>query len=108
MNQINKQVNLVEKIQINGGIRINVDVSEKESCMWKRLYLELCSSSIMDESTIICDEEIKSYNEEIKTILTNFNEKKVTCKRQNFYVLLAFLLFTVTLLIAVSVYCYLI
>ena len=62
----------------------------------------------MDESTIICDEEIKSYNEEIKTILTNFNEKKVTCKRQNFYVLLAFLLFTVTLLIAVSVYCYLI
>ena len=33
MNQINKQVNLVEKIQINGGIRINVDVSEKESCM---------------------------------------------------------------------------
>ena len=34
----------------------------------------------MDDSTIICDKVIKSYEEEIKTIPTNFNEKKVTCK----------------------------
>ena len=38
----------------------------------------------MDDSTIICDEVIKSYDEEIKTIRTNFNEKKVTCKTQFF------------------------
>ena len=39
---------------------------------------------------------------------TNFNEIKVTCEKQNFYILLAFLLITITLLIAVSIYCYLI
>ena len=38
----------------------------------------------------------------------NFNEKKATCKVQNFYILLAFLLITIALLIAVSIYCYLI
>ena len=57
---------------------------------------------------IICDEVIKPYNEEIKTIPINFNEKKVTCRMQNFYILLKFLLITIALLIAVSIYCYLI
>ena len=57
---------------------------------------------------ITCDEVIKSYDEKIKTIPTNFNEKKVTCKTQFFYVLFASLLITVTLLIVVSIYCYLI
>ena len=73
----------------------------------------------MDDSAIICDkvidsdaegdaeakskDEAKSYNK------TNFNEKKTaTCKTQNFYVSLAFLLITIALLIAVSIYCYLI
>ena len=65
-------------------------------------------ASIMDDSTIICDEVIESYDEKIKTIPTNFNEKKVTCKTQSFYILLAFLLITIALLIAVSIYCYLI
>ena len=41
--------------------------------------------SIMDDSTIICDEIIKSYDEEIKTISANFNKRKVTCKTQSFY-----------------------
>ena len=36
--------------------------------------------SIMEDSAIICDEVIQSYKEEIKTIPTNFNEKKATCK----------------------------
>ena len=49
------------------------------------------------------DEIIESYKEE-----THFNEKKATCKTQNFYILLAFLLITIALLIAVSIYCYLI
>ena len=46
---------------------------------------------------ITCDEVINSYDEEIKVILTNFNEKKVTRKRQNFYILLAPLLITIAL-----------
>ena len=43
--------------------------------------------------------------EEIKTIPTNFNEKKLVCKIQNFYILFAFLLITIALLIAVTIYC---
>ena len=61
----------------------------------------------MDDSAIICDEIIKPYDEK-KTIPRNFNEKNITCKTQNFYILLAFLLITITLLIAVSTYRYLI
>ena len=64
-------------------------------------------ASIMDDSTIICDEVIKSYDEEIKTIPAHFNEKNITCEAQNFYIILAFLLITMALLIAVSIYCYL-
>ena len=52
---------------------------------------------------IMRDEIIESYEKE-----TNFNKKKATCKTQNFYILLAFLLITIALLIAVSIYCYLI
>ena len=62
----------------------------------------------MDNSTINCYKDIKLYDEEIKTIPTNLNKKKVTCKMQSFYILLAFLLITIALLIAVSIYCYLI
>ena len=61
----------------------------------------------MDDSVITCNEVIKLYNEEIKAIPTNFNEKKVTCKTQKFYILFAFLLITITL-IAISIYCYVI
>ena len=53
----------------------------------------------MDE--IIC-------NEIINTEETNFNEKNITCKTQNFYTVITFLLITITLLIAVSIHCYLI
>ena len=64
-------------------------------------------ASIMDDSAIMCDEVLESYNKETKTI-PSFNEMKAICKTQNFYILLAFLLNTITLLIAVSIYCYLI
>ena len=57
----------------------------------------------MDNLPIVCNEVIKSYEKE-----TNFNEKKATCKRQNFYILLVFWLITIALLIGVSIYCYLI
>ena len=53
----------------------------------------------MDDSTIICDKII--YAEE-----KNFNKKYITCKTQNFYILFVFLLITITLLKAVSIYCY--
>ena len=60
----------------------------------------------MDGSMITCAEVINSFDEEIKTILTNFNEKKVTYKTRYFCILLAFLLISIALLIAVSIYCY--
>ena len=53
----------------------------------------------------LCDEIIKSYDEEIKVIHTNFNEKKVTCKTQSLQILLAFLSIIIALLIVVSIYC---
>ena len=40
----------------------------------------ICSASIMDDSFIICDEVTKSFDEELKTIPTSFNEKNITCK----------------------------
>ena len=51
----------------------------------------------------ICDEVIELYDEEMKTIPTNFHEQKVTYNRQKFYILLALLLITIALLIAVSI-----
>ena len=54
------------------------------------------------------DGEAKSYNEEPKTVPTNFIEKKVACKTKKIYILIAFLSITIILLIAVSIYCYLI
>ena len=56
----------------------------------------------MDDSVITCDEIIE------ETVLINLNGRKATCKMQNLYILLAFLLITIALLIAVSIYCYLI
>ena len=55
----------------------------------------------MDDSVIKCDEIIDVEQ-------TNFNENNLTCKTQNFYVLLVFLLITIALFIAVSTYSYLI
>ena len=69
----------------------------------------------MDYSAIICYEVIDADAKlrpkddgETKNIPTNFNQKKATCKTQNIYILLAFLLITIALLIDVSIYCYLI
>ena len=105
-------------IQINGGITINVDVSVnvcQKDYFWNpatcncesRKYL----ARIMNDSAIICDEVIESYDEEIKTIPTNFNEKNITCKGQNFYILLFFLLIDIAFvsycITTVSIYCYL-
>ena len=47
--------------------------------------------SVIDESVITYDEitEVKKTNP-IKTIPTNFEEKKVTCKTENLYILILF------------------
>ena len=50
----------------------------------------------MDDSVITCDEVIESYGKETRTIPKNFNGEKAIYKIQNFYILLAFLLFTIT------------
>ena len=55
----------------------------------------------MDDSVITYDKII----EETKTVPTKFNGKKVACKTQNFYMLLAFLFITIALLIALVFYC---
>ena len=70
----------------------------------------------MDDSATMWDQVTQSYDEyaepesyeKTKTIPTNFHEKKATCKMQNFYILLAFLLISIELLIPVSIYSYLI
>ena len=63
------------------------------------LKMEKYLASIMDK--IICNEFV-----DVKE--TNFNENNKTCKIQSFYILLTFLLITITLLITVSIYCYLV
>ena len=114
-------------IQINGVTMINVDVSTKNVMYVNKNYVwnpATCScengkyiGSIMDDSAIICDKaidedadaEAKSNDEaesnnEVKSIdQINFNEKKTTCKTQNFDVLPIFLLITIELLIAVNI-----
>ena len=62
----------------------------------------------MENLAITCEKIIESYDKETKAVPTNFNERKVACNSQIFYILLAFLLGTIALLTAVSVYCYLI
>ena len=54
----------------------------------------------------MCDAVIELYDKDAEgksCHKTNFNEKKTTCKTQIFYILLAFLLITIALLIAVSI-----
>ena len=48
--------------------------------------------------------ECKWRNSIEETVPTNLSENKANCKTQKFYILLAFLLVTVALLIAVSIY----
>ena len=73
------------RIQINDGVIINADVSVKNVIYVEKNYIwnpatSNCKNgkqlaSIMDDSRIMCDEIIESYNDETST-----NEKKSTCK----------------------------
>ena len=87
---------------------INVDVSVKKEMHVKKIcnpFTCNCENgkylaSIMNNSAIMRDEVIESYDEDMEAKFSheiNFNEKKATCKTQNFYILLAFLLITMIL-----------
>ena len=95
---MNLNVNVMEQnvIQINDGITINDDVSLKnhiyaKNYVWNPAACNCVNgkylASIIDDSTIICDEVIKSYNEEI-----NSEKKKAICKTHNFLYFTCFLI----------------
>ena len=74
-------------IQINGGITINVDACVKnvicvEKICLESYYMYLSNgkylASIMDNSALCLMKFIEG------TVLANFNEKKASCKTQNF------------------------
>ena len=90
-----KKLMYVKKIMI--GILLHVTVKNRKNI-----------ASIMDDKTIVTDEFIQSYHEEREVTPKNFQEKNVTCKTQNLYILLPVLLITTALLITVNIYCYLI
>ena len=101
-------------IQVNEGIIINVHGTVKSVMYVKNIIFgillhvvvkkENIQRVFLDDSAITCDEIIESYDEETNTISANFNKKKVTYKTQNFYILPVFLLLTIALLIAGSIY----
>ena len=78
------------------------NVGEKD-CVWNLATYNYKNgkylASIMDDSAIFCNDVDNK---------TNFIEKKASCKIQNYYILPVFLLITIALLIAVSIYWYLI
>ena len=64
----------------------------------------------MNDSAIICDEVIDADADaetklsiETKTVSPNFNKKETNCKMQRFFILLAPLLVTIALFMAVSI-----
>ena len=88
-------------IQIIGGIMIggiSVDVGVKSIYMKKIIFGILLNVVAkiekinINDSVITCNAVIE---EETKTVTTNFNEKNAICKRQNFCILVAFLLITI-------------
>ena len=71
--------------------------------MWKRLIWNpvTCScengkylASVIEDSVITSDEIL----EETETVATNFNLKNAICETKKFYISLAFLLITISLL----------
>ena len=61
---------------------------------------------IIDNSVITCHEIIGEV--ETKTVTINFDEKNIICETKCFYISLVFLLITIILLTAVSIYFYLV
>ena len=93
MYHANVNANLMEESEIQIKVRIIVNVKAsvrniiyvRKDYVWNPTTFS-CENgkyfaNFIDYSVITCD-EIK---EETKTVPTNFNEKKVTCKTQNLY-----------------------
>ena len=110
INHANVNVNLmIEHIfQIKSGIKINVDVNVKT-----RKECSVCGKDYISNPTTCTCENDKYLRSIIgdstkttssQTISISFNGRKVNCKTENFYLLLALLLIPISLLIAVSIY----
>ena len=110
---MNVNVNLMKQsvIHINGGITINVSVSVRNIIYVQNKMFGILVHVIvkMENEVIDADSKVipKDDNDETETVPTNLNQRKVTSKMQNFYILLTFLLITIELWIAISIYCYL-
>ena len=74
----------------------------------KYLASTVDGSAIKCDGTVNADAEAKSNEKETKTFPIIFNEKKVDCKTQNCYILLAFSSISIALLIDLSIYCHLV
>ena len=118
MYHANVNINLMVEsvIQIKSRIMIIVNVSVKKkkkiceedynwnpaTCSWEKdKYL----ANIIGYPVIRCYEIIDA---ETKTAPLNFNKKNINGETKSFHILLTILLISVVLLIAVSIYCYLI
>ena len=78
----------------------------KKDMFWN---IATCNCKNAMHSSAIMHDDVRNWNEEeTKTIPTNFNEKNIICKAQNFCILFDFLLITIALLTAVNIYCFLI
>ena len=97
---MNVIVGLIEKnvIHTNDGRMINVDVSVKNVMYVKKIIF---GNLLFSKYERFCDYVWWNYR-------VIRQRKKATCKTQKFYILFAFLLITLALLIAASIYCYLI
>ena len=83
----------------------------KKNCIWNPVTCSYKNGkyvrSIIEDSAVVCGEII----EETKTVPTKSTSTKIVltkCTSTNLHTLLAFLLIITALLIAVSIYCYLI
>ena len=95
-------------IQVNDGIMININLIVKNVMCVKKITYN-CENgkylaSIMNDSAIICDEVIYADENTKSNNVPNFTEKKATCKTPNIYTCKIY----IALLIAVSIYFYLI
>ena len=105
-------------IQIKRGIKINASVSvktQKSIMCVKHIYIwnpatcggknDIYEGRINDVSIITCDETTDA-TKTVPTKSTLIKSVPTKTTLTNFYILLAFLLITVALLLAVSNYCY--
>ena len=102
--------------RINGRITINVDMSVKNVVCVKKIIFGILLHVVVKMKNIelvlwmiqwLCVMKLQSRKtKKEKTISTNFNKKNSACKTQSFYILLVFLLITIVLLTALSIYCY--